>query len=67
MTNSAFSRAENDFKLIIGEHRHSCPWFVADFLSPKVGRLHSIDPCINEITVETIDYNEEFSPFLALD
>jgi hypothetical protein len=66
MMNIAISRAENDFTFIVGEHRHSCPWFVADFLSPKVGRLHSIDPCLNEIIIDTIDYNDEFGALLTL-
>jgi hypothetical protein len=66
MMNITSSRAENDFTFIVGEHRHRCPWFIADFLSPKIGRLHSIDPCMNEMIIETADRSNAFSAFLAL-
>jgi hypothetical protein len=49
MRNIVKARIENDFTFIVDEHRYSCPWFIAEFLSPKVGRLHSIDGMIQEL------------------
>jgi hypothetical protein len=53
--NITISRIENEFDLIAGDNRYSCPWFVATFLSPKIAQLHALDPSICEFHVETKD------------
>jgi hypothetical protein len=66
MANIASSKAENDFEFIVGDRRYSCPWFVADFVSPVVGRLHSLDPSVNEFHVDIGDSEDHFRKFLSL-
>jgi hypothetical protein len=38
----------NDFTFIVGDSRYSCPWYVADFLSPTICHLHEVDPLLDE-------------------
>jgi hypothetical protein len=66
MANITKSRMENDFTFIVGGRRHSCPWFVAEFLSPKVSRVHSVDITVSEIDIEVQDVNNEFESILSL-
>jgi hypothetical protein len=66
MRNIATSRNDNDFVFIVGDDRYECPWFVADFLSPKVSRLHSSDASINEFKIETSDPTHQFGEFVSL-
>jgi hypothetical protein len=66
MGNISGPKIENDFTYIVNGHRHGCPWFVADFLSPKVARLHSVDPTIGEMIVEIEDLSDQFEQFLGL-
>jgi hypothetical protein len=57
---------ENDFTFIVGERHYHCPHFMAAFLSPRVARLHAIDPSVSQFIIETVDSNEQFDEFLAL-
>jgi hypothetical protein len=66
MENITKTRMENDFTFVVDGRRHSCPWFVAEFLSPKIGRLHSVDVTVNEINIEVEDVNTEFCSLLSL-
>jgi hypothetical protein len=56
----------DDFEFIVGNSRYRCPWFIADFLSPRVGQLHSIDNTHCEFIVKTSDVNGDFSKFISL-
>jgi hypothetical protein len=47
------SKAESDFAFIGGDETYRCPRFVADFISPKVARLHGLDSSISASSVET--------------
>jgi hypothetical protein len=49
LLNVAANKTTKDSTFIIGDDRYECAWFVADFLSPKVSRLHAADPSIDEI------------------
>jgi hypothetical protein len=40
--------------------------FLAEFLSPKVGRLHSVDATVSEIHFEVEDVNNDFQTILSL-
>jgi hypothetical protein len=51
MRNITISKVENDFDFVVGDHRYSCPWFVAAFLSPKIAQLHALDCSICEFHV----------------
>jgi hypothetical protein len=57
---------DNDFTFIVGEHRYRCPWFIADFVSPKVGRLHTADVTVNELGTESEDLKNEFKMIVSL-
>jgi hypothetical protein len=43
----------DDFTFIIGDHRSRCPSSIAQFLSPRVAKFHSIDATIKELRLET--------------
>jgi hypothetical protein len=64
MTNITPAKSENDFTCIVGQDTYQCPWFVADFLSPRIGQIHSIDPTLNEIVIKAEDSDHEFEEFL---
>jgi hypothetical protein len=66
MANITKSRTENDFTFIVGGRRHSCPWVIADFVSPKIGRLHSVYVPVNPMNVDAEDINNEFQSILSL-
>jgi hypothetical protein len=66
MRNIAQSKAENDFTFIIGDASYKCPWFVATFLSPRIGQLRSMDPTVTEYVIETEDPEHQFEEFLSL-
>jgi hypothetical protein len=66
LNNIAASKAENDFSFIVGDRTYSCPWFVADFISPRIAHLHEVDASVNEFLVTTEDCENEFSTFLGL-
>jgi hypothetical protein len=66
MANIAKSKIENDFEFIVGDRHYDCPWFVADFVSPVVGRLHSFDPSVHEFSIDIEDPEEHMGKFLAL-
>jgi hypothetical protein len=56
----------NDFEFIVGESRYRCPWFIADFLSPRIAQLYSIDNTIRSFIIGTKDTKNEFTTFRSL-
>jgi hypothetical protein len=60
------SRIEKDFTFIVGEHHYNCPWFIAEFLSPRVNDLRSKDVTMNEFLIETEDPGRFFENILSL-
>jgi hypothetical protein len=60
------AQTEQDFDLVVGNHHHRCPWFVAEFLSPKLCSHRSADPTFNEMRIETIDKDNLFCHFVSL-
>jgi hypothetical protein len=66
MANIAPSKTENDFTFIVGNDSYPCPWFVAAFLSPRIGHLHSIDPTFNELEIETEDPDHQFESIVSI-
>jgi hypothetical protein len=65
LKNIRFEKYENDFTFVVGGFRHSCPRFVAEFISPRVRRLHSIDETISMIDIGVDDVGGEFSQLLS--
>jgi hypothetical protein len=66
MANIPRSKMVNDFEFIVGGRHYACPWFIADFISPTVGRLHSFDPTVNEFYIDITDSENQFCDFLSL-
>jgi hypothetical protein len=56
----------NDFEFVVGQSRHRCPSFVADFLSPRISALHAADCTLNEFRISTEDAENSFASFLSL-
>jgi hypothetical protein len=57
---------ENDFTFIVGDNHYNCPWFIAEFLSPRVSELRSIDITMKEFLIETKDPGRLFESILSL-
>jgi hypothetical protein len=56
----------DDFEFIVGDARYRCPWFIPDFLSPRIAGLHRADNTICAFVIETKDAKSEFREFLSL-
>jgi hypothetical protein len=56
----------NDFTFIVGPHHYPCPLVVADFLSPRLCRLHQTDCSIREYELNLDDSAGYFAGFLSL-
>jgi hypothetical protein len=52
IVNVAVRDWSDNFTFIIGRHRSRCRSSVAQFLSPRVPRLHSIDATISELVLK---------------
>jgi hypothetical protein len=57
---------KNDFRFIVGDLCYECGSMFAAFLSPRIGSLQSIDPTIQEFSIETKDPHEYFARILTL-
>jgi hypothetical protein len=58
--------ADGNFTFIIGRCRYQWPVIAAEFLSPRVCRLRSIDATIEEVSLQTDDFGGHFERFLLL-
>jgi hypothetical protein len=56
----------NDFEFIVGSHSYRCPKYIADFLSPKIGRFHKTDLSLDHYVVEICDDQAHFENFLSI-
>jgi hypothetical protein len=66
MKNLPVCKLDNDFQFIVGHERYPCSWIAADFLSPKICALHSVDPTVTEYVLELSDPDRQFNSFLEL-
>jgi hypothetical protein len=64
LANVAVPDWSDDFTFIIGRHRYQCQSSVAQFLSPRVSKLHSIDATISELRLEVRDRQRVFGSVL---
>jgi hypothetical protein len=64
LANAPVGDWSDHFTFIVGAHRSRCPSSVAQFLSPRVSKLHSIDPTISELRLEVEDRDELFGSVL---
>ena len=71
--NVPFDKYENDFTFIIKNKRYETSRFVADLISPRIRKLHYIDPSLNEFVIDMTSFNDDgnstkdyFDEFLSL-
>jgi hypothetical protein len=64
LANAAVGDSPDDFTFIIGDHRYRCPSSVAQFLSPRVSKLHWIDATVSELTLDVDDAHGLFGSVL---
>jgi hypothetical protein len=57
---------KEDFQFIVCEKKYACSSIVADFLSPKVAKMHFVDPTLNSYILQSPDPNSLFGEFLAI-
>jgi hypothetical protein len=58
--------SRNDFEFIVGDATYRCPSLIADFISPKIAALHSIDDTIMSFLIETNDSGGYFGSIVEL-
>jgi hypothetical protein len=57
---------QDDFTFIIGSVTYSCPSYFAEFLSPRISQLRSIDSTFTEFIFETTDQLNVFPQILSI-
>jgi hypothetical protein len=57
---------DKGFTFIVGPRRYDCPLFVAEFLSPRIHDLRSVDNTFDEYEIEIEDPDGHFEGFLSL-
>jgi hypothetical protein len=57
---------ENTFQFIVDGHSYFCKPFVADFLSPRIGRARLLDPTLDHFDISTKDPLNEFKALLSV-
>jgi hypothetical protein len=60
------SEQANEFTFIVGSQPYPCPLHVAEFLSPRVGELRSVDDTVHELLIDVDDPSGHFHQFLLL-
>jgi hypothetical protein len=58
--------SRNDFEFIVGDATYRCPSLIADFISPKIAALRSIDDTITNCFIERNDSRACFGSFVEL-
>jgi hypothetical protein len=66
LANVPINESRNDFEFVVGDTTYHCPSLIADFLSPRIAQLHSIDDTISRIVIEIKDKETEFGAFISL-
>jgi hypothetical protein len=56
----------DDFLLIVGNRSYCCPLIIADFLSPRLCRLHAVDCSVCDFLIETKDTEYRFGSLADL-
>jgi hypothetical protein len=66
LANSPINQHNLDFTFVVGDFKYSCPSFVADFLCPRLGKIHQRANTFSKYVVESQDPNNYFDQFLSL-
>jgi hypothetical protein len=69
-TQSLMTLPENvypkNFEFKLSDRSYMCSSVVADFLSPRIARIHSRDPTVDSFELTTRDDSNQFQDFLSL-
>jgi hypothetical protein len=65
LANVQESQAAKSFEFRVNGFSYYCSPFVADFLSPRISRLHETDSTISLYEVQTADPEQKFADFLS--
>jgi hypothetical protein len=65
LAHAARANFPRDFHFLVGEHHYECPRFVADFLSPRIARLHCADPTIDRFELKACGSITDFLKLAA--
>jgi hypothetical protein len=60
------SGSRSDFEFIVGEATYRCPSVIADFLSPVIADLHSMNETISHFVIDTKNSQSDFNSFFGL-
>jgi hypothetical protein len=66
LANINFEQYSRDFEFRVGDRSHSCSWFVAEFLSPKISQIRAADFTINSFKICAEDKSDMFERVLSL-
>jgi len=66
LKNIPINKYDHDLTFVVEDSRVSCPRFIADFVSPRVGHFHAIDSTVAEFRISICDSKSQFSRFLLL-
>jgi hypothetical protein len=58
--------SSGDFSFIVGGSTYRCPSLIAEFLSPRIAKLRSVDETITNFRIKTRDKGGHFSEFVSL-
>jgi hypothetical protein len=64
--NVRFEGSDNDFEFVVGRCRFPCNNRLACFLSPKIAKLHFLDPTVTCYSVSSIADANIFQSFLSI-
>jgi hypothetical protein len=67
LSNIPMDQYDKDFTFILHGFGHSCARFAADFISPKVSCLHSIDNTISRLDLAIRNSHSVFAEIVELD
>jgi hypothetical protein len=65
LANVQESQSPKSFEFRVNGFSYYCSPFVADFLSPRISRLHETDSTISLYEVQTADPEQKFADFLS--
>lgn len=57
---------KSNFRFIVGDRKYLCNSLLADFISPKIAKIHASDPLFDEFTITVDDPNDCFQYFMNI-
>lgn len=66
ISNISSNFLQDDFKFVVGGNPHYCSKILADYISPRISRIHKTDPCFNLLEIPIEDPQNDFKLFITL-